>query len=307
MTARIPRFPDFRPIRISDKRTIEAITAPFRPYSDFNVASLISSNVDNETEISIINDNLAVKLSDYLTNEKTLTFIGDKRVVCTASALLDYARRHDLPNILKLIPEHVVRADKRLKKKFLVKEDPDSHDYILSVRDYCALKGKKFATKRRAINYFTKKYPHYTIRLLDFQKAAHKNRIMKLFDRWVEVTKKNAADVQHEYESLVRFINHAQYFDAHGISLWNNRRLMGFSLLEIDKMGFAQCHFLKSYPERGIFEILDHKAAEFLSTHDVEYINIQQDLGIPGLKKAKLLNRPDHFLKNYTIAPRARA
>jgi len=58
--------------------------------------------------------------------------------------------------------------------KFIIDEDHDNHDYVLSVEELAEYKGNKFHDKRNLVNKFNRLYPNYTIKLLDLNDEEQK-------------------------------------------------------------------------------------------------------------------------------------
>lgn len=52
---------------------------------------------------------------------------------------------------------------------------------------------------------------------------------------------------------------------------------------------------------RGSFQFIDQKRAEYFYNLGYKFLNLEQDLGIPGLQQAKLSWNPVGYLKKYTI------
>src|SRR6185369_3066931 len=103
----IPQFPKFKPIELSDKEEVEGFNDKFPPYSDFNFISRWSWNLKGEMKLSILNENLVVHFTDYLSGDSFYSFLGDKKVDETASALLDFSVKKKFRSKLHLIPEVV--------------------------------------------------------------------------------------------------------------------------------------------------------------------------------------------------------
>ena len=62
-------------------------------------------------------------------------------------------------------------------------------------------------------------------------------------------------------------------------------------------------HFEKADPKvEGLYQYLKHAVALNLSERGVKYMNIEQDLGVEGLRHAKMGSHPVHFLKKYTVS-----
>jgi hypothetical protein len=80
-------------------------------------------------------------------------------------------------------------------------------------------------------------------------------------------------------------------------------RLAAFSLWEIGPgSGFVVTHFRKmdrSIP--GITALLRHEESRYLLALGYKLMNVEQDLGIPGLRAAKQALNPCGFLRKYRI------
>ena len=106
----IPEFPQFKKLELSDKKDIEKFTSKFPPYSDFNFVSMWSWDIKGEMRLSVLNNNLVVRFTDYLTGNPFYSFLGDNKVNETAEQLLELSKNEGLKAELKLIPEDSVRS-----------------------------------------------------------------------------------------------------------------------------------------------------------------------------------------------------
>src|SRR5574343_1109613 len=89
----IPEFPNFKNLELSDKKSIDNFTKKHPPYSDFNFTSMWVWNTTEEIQISILNDNLVVKFTDYLNGDHFYSFLGTNKIKETTNILLDYTEK----------------------------------------------------------------------------------------------------------------------------------------------------------------------------------------------------------------------
>lgn len=302
----IPTFPKFKKLDIGDKSFIEQITKNFEPYSDYNFVSLFSWDTDEEVDISILNDNLVVKFIDYVTNEKFYSFIGTNEVDDTIDKLIEHAKKNGLMQELKLVPEPVIESIKN-KSRYIVNEDRDSFDYILSVKDLVELKGKRYHPKKNFIKRYLKEYENIThVKPLVLSEAETKRQVLELFYKWEKSRGKDRSETENELKAINKLLNHSHLLDLHAVGVFINNELKGWAINEVisDKHGVA--HFEKvDVNHTGIFQYLKHQSALSFHERGVELMNIEQDLGIEGLRKAKEAMYPVRFLKKFTIKLKA--
>ncbi len=56
----IPKFPSSKKLTLADQAEVQNFVEKFPPYSDYNFTSLYSYNVENNIELSWLNNNLVV-------------------------------------------------------------------------------------------------------------------------------------------------------------------------------------------------------------------------------------------------------
>ncbi len=301
----IPSFPEFKKMKLEDRKEIEKYTSAYPPFSDFNFISLWVYDTEDDIIVSYLNKNLVIRLRDYVTNKHIYSFLGIHKTIETADILSQWSHKHHAISSLKLIPEPVVTADPDMANHFNVQEDPDSYDYVLSTSQLSRLEGSKYKSKRKLVNAFNKKYPHHTVKEIDIKDLKIQKEVMELFNTWGAIKKKSTDDILHELVAIKRLLKHADQFKLITVGIYIDEKLIGFSIVELVHNSYAVNHFMKmDNTFIGISETIDKVTAQKL--HDKGYIhfNIEQDLGIPGLKKSKTLCRPIHFLKKYIISPK---
>jgi uncharacterized protein len=298
-----PAFPNFKKIEITDKAVIENFTRQFPPYNDFDFMSLWTYNTDNKNAFSILNDNLVIKIQDFITGELFYSFIGKNNIDATISTLLMKSEEDNFGPELKLIPEINLQSSPDLEKNFFIKEDPDNFDYILSVEELASLKGNKYYDKRNLVNRFKKLYPNHSIMRLDLTNKKTEQAVKELFFLWEQQKDKSRIETQIELTAIERLFDLTNVLKVMGTGVYIHDRLIGFCTYHVAQDNFAIFGFEKgdiSY--EGIYAYLNHQAAIHLETLGSSYINFEQDLGIPGLHKAKQLWRPVKYLKKFKVS-----
>lgn len=299
----IPRFPIFKKLTIQDKDEIEAFVKQYPPYSDYNFVSLWCWNTKDSVEISILNDNLVVKFLDYFGAEHYYSFLGNKKAEQTIDTLLTHSQKNNIAKKLILIPEINLSFVKRVFSNFLITEDENNFDYILSVNEIYKLTGNKFGSKRNFVNRFIKKYPEAAVDVFDINNPKLQRQIESLFFTWEKQTNKNRSETNNELTAVQRLLKSASNFDLICTGIFMKNQLIAYSIDEILKNNYAIIHFEKADASCiGIFQYLKQQTARHLKRLGCKYINYEQDLGITGLRKAKKSWYPVEYLKKYIVS-----
>lgn len=300
----IPSFPEFKKVEMSDGKLIEHFTARFPPYNDFEFTSLWSYNIDGKNAFSFYNNNLIIRIHDFVTGEYFYSFLGINKIKDTITSLLEQSREDHFNPQLKLVPEIAILSTSEIGKYFLVMEDPDNFDYILSVKEIADFSGSKYQDKRNLVNRFKKGYPDHKIIQLDLTDLTTQREILNLFALWQKLKERQRDDSIIELTALERLFELSKFTKFQCLGVYSSSRLIGFSTFHTIWDGYAILSFEKcDVSFKGIYEYLNQETAKYLQILGAKYINYEQDLGIPGLKKAKMLWRPVFFLKKYTIEP----
>lgn len=298
----IPKFPIFKKLAIEGKKEIEKIIKRYPPYSDYNFVSLWSYNTKGSIEISLLNNNLVVKFFDYFGIEHFYSFIGNKKVKKTINTLLSHSVANGIGQKLILIPEINLSFKTKVSDNFLVKEDHNNFDYILSVSKLSQLKGNKFGAKRNFVNRFIKNYPEAIIDVFDVNDPKLQKQIENLFFIWEKQTNKNRSETKNELIAIRRLLKSTYFFNLMSVGIFIKNKLIAFSINEVTHKNYAIIHFEKADTSYiGVFQYLKQQTAMYLEKLGCAYINYEQDLGIPSLRKAKQSWQPIKYLKKFKI------
>lgn len=299
----IPQFPQFKALELIDRAEIEHYSKLFPPYSDFNFTSLFTWNTEEKIQISILNNNLVIKFLDYTSDDVFYSFIGDNKVVETAQMLLNHAKEIGIVTDLLLIPEHIIKHEKNIYDHFAVEEDQASFDYVHSVFDLAHLTDRKYYSKLKHLKNFRKLYPGYSVKMLNLREEKEKEDMLELFLRWEKGKNKKKEETYRELKAIKRAINTSKDLGIETIGLYHEGELISFGISEIVHDDHAIFHYAKADPNyKGVYTELYHQVAKYLHQKGVKYLNIEQDLGIEGLRIAKQQWHPVSFLKKYTLS-----
>jgi len=300
----IATFPRFTTITRSNVSLIKSATSMLQDHSDFNHLSLVSYNYHGENKMSMLNENIVIKFIDYVDKTPFLSLVGTNKIEETLATLFNYSEMNGGIAIKLLLAE--VKSILGENENYVFTEDEDNFDYVLSVDNILELKGKDHKNKARAISKFRQLYPNAIFNLsIDINETLTKN-IKDTLDKWVELNKEKTSLFEIEINALLNFLTQHHTFNNILITTcYIEETMVGFSISEIIEKKYAMNHFMKTdISFSGSFDALDWYTAKKLKETGVEKINIQQDLGLPGLRYKKKKSMPIKMFKKYQVSPK---
>lgn len=175
----------------------------------------------------------------------------------------------------------------------------DSWDYVYSRQDLAFLAGRKYHAKRNHLNYFKKFYPDYEYRSLT--EDLHEG-CLKMAEKWRE--KKgdvNDPTFQCEKNAIIKGLNYFSELDFRGGVILLGGEVAAFTFGEELNADTAVIHIEKSDPDiRGLYVAVNQEFCQHSWT-EKDYINREEDLGIPGLRKAKESYYPVMMNEKYKV------
>lgn len=293
----IPRFPAFKKLEITDKAKMDAYASAFPPYSDFEFGSLWSWDVKEEMAVSWLNDNLVVRFTDYTSGHPFLTFLGTERVTETVEELLEHSEAEFGTKELHLVPE--VTASLIDSSLYAVEESRDHFDYICDVSQHLEYPGKERKAHRTLLRQFHDAYPEFERVSLDLSSAKVRKEVSDIYKRWDETRGFLTTSESFAYE---RFLDSIESLTYAAVGLRVAGTLIAFHIASLPPGTCADALFSKAdIAYRGVYPTLDFAVAHDLLARGYTHMNIQQDLGIPGLRKAKESLFPAYYLKKYSV------
>ncbi|HHW49771.1 MAG TPA: DUF2156 domain-containing protein [Clostridiaceae bacterium] len=177
-------------------------------------------------------------------------------------------------------------------------EDVNNFDYIYSSKQLISLSGRKYHRKKNLYNQFIKKY-HYEVREL------HDKYVIKdcidFAEDWYYSREKKDEQLGFELESIKDILANREILNIKGIAVYVDGRIAGFSIGEKANSKMAIVHIEKGNLEyTGIYSFLNKTLVEKYFK-DVNFINRQEDLGIAGLRKAKMSYNPVRLEKKFIV------
>lgn len=203
---------------------------------------------------------------------------------------------------LYLVDEHAKDVLNLPEDKFLVEEERDYFDYLYDAKELMNLSGKKYHKKKNHVNSFLREYENrYKIKIAD--KSDIKD-IKEFLIRWHD--RRNIEDEynrdDYELNGIFYVLEHCDMLKYKMMLVYVDNVVEGFTLgTYLCEEKTAYIHVEKANPDiRGLYAFINR---EFLRNcfSEAEYVNREDDMGLEGLRKAKLSYNPIELIKKYTI------
>lgn len=225
--------------------------------------------------------------------------VGTGDLKAALDALIHDAQMRGICCCLAALTEEECRLVEQLYPgKFCFYCDRDSYDYVYAIDDLADLKGRKFQKKRNHLNRFRQEHPEAEILPLD-----ERTRVaaFQLAEQWYH--DHCAADPDHdhhlEHDALHRAFAFYPQLGMEGVVLMEKGKILAFAMGSRLNHDTFDIHFEKALDIDGAYAAINQGFASYLREKypDVKWLNREDDMGIAGLRKAKLSYYPHHMVE----------
>lgn len=228
--------------------------------------------------------------------------VGDGDVGAVLDAIIHDARTRGLQcRLASMTAADCAFLEERYPGQFHFHPDRDSCDYIYKIEDLAGLSGRKFQRKRNHVNRFRQNHPDCRMVPIDENLLPH---VKAMAEAWYEnrAAQDPDNDFYMEQVALHRAFEHWTDLGLEGAVLMENGQILAMTAGSFLSETTFDVHFEKALEDvDGAYAAINQSFAAHL--HEkypaLRWLNREDDLGLPGLRKAKLSYCPDHLVVKF--------
>jgi len=185
--------------------------------------------------------------------------------------------------------------------QFRFHSDRDSFDYVYAIDTLCELKGKKLQSKRNYVNRFTAAHPNHRLIPITRETIPAAQAMVR---EWyaLRAAEDPHSDYQLERAALAKAFLHWEALALEGMLLECDGEILAMTVGSRLTPDTFDIHFEKALDRAdGAYAVINRGFARYLREKYPElcWLNREDDMGIPGLRKAKLSYIPDRLVEKY--------
>ncbi|MDO5146596.1 MAG: phosphatidylglycerol lysyltransferase domain-containing protein [Eubacteriales bacterium] len=289
---------EFKPVKAEDKEKITEYLKHAKARScDMTFANIYLWKDFYEATYAEVDGTIVVRSGG---NRVSFSFpIGEGEAAPVIEQLKEHCKEENIPLVFHNISKGMEQyLEEHYPGQFEVEYHRDDADYIYETEALIALRGRKYHGKKNHINKFKKTFDW------TYEEITEENtkECMELLQRWKEENC-TPADIEKHAEICVSeaALTHKDSLGLKGGLLRANGKVVAFSIGERLNEDTFCVHIEKAYADvPGAYPMINQ---QFLihEAGDCKYVNREDDVGNPGLRKAKLSYHPV-FLEEKAIA-----
>ena len=288
---------DFKKLTLEDKPVFDKHYINHPPtHSDDIFTTMISWMEYSNYHYALVDENIVIMTQ--LNNMTRLRPPSGKRNVELLRQVLSLAKQEgtDTPFGVANISMKEWILENFPKLKF--QEHRDYFDYVYLSSDLANLTGSKYSKIRNRLNKFKKNH-EYDTELITEENMGEVNEFLKRWCLWKDCDSDDI--LANEKKAIIYSMAHFFDLGLSGLLIRINGNIEAISMYEKMNPDTAVVHYEKGSPYfDGIYKAINMETAKILQK-DFKFINREEDMGIPGLRKAKMSYRPHHMVEVYHV------
>ena len=290
----IPRFPEFRDIELGDRASIgELFNAYPTEISERTFGSIfVWRGFQGRSRLAELDGHLLISWYKPKFGKVLLPPVGPEPVrivsVLNEQSGLLSERFEGAYGITEPVTAGLASAG------YQVGSLRDEWDYVYRVQDLVGLKGPRYHTQRKELKRLTLSYDVS----FDFMAEHHQKACLELEEKWCDIKRCSFDNLSSAEDAALKeaLLGLDELGFVGGVALVEGR-IQALIIGEKLNSSTAVIHFEKANPEiRGLYQFINQQFCEkALSAY--EFVNREQDVGEPGLRRAKTGYHPDHFVE----------
>ena len=205
------------------------------------------------------------------------------------------------PLVINLADEYAVKYLNLPEDKYLVEEQVDSRDYLYNGDAMRSLAGQKLHKKKNRVNAFKREYEgRYEYRRLC---CSDSHDVWVFLDRWRQQKGEEVEEhLDYEVKGIHDILKNCSEFSIHMGGVYIDGQMEAFTIGSYNPVEhMAVIHIEKANPEiNGLYQFINQ---QFLIEEfpEAEWVNREDDMGLEGLRKAKMTYYPADYARKYLV------
>lgn len=203
------------------------------------------------------------------------------------------------PFSIRLLPFHmidIIEAACPGEMKFI--EDRPNYDYVYRRQDLVELKGRDYHAKKNHLNYFHKNY-QYQYMPLTSAMAEDAMQFIDEFNQRKEVPEHEMQMLKMEEQAMEDVFRNLEKVGYLAGAILIDGKIEALTIGGTLNKNTITVHVEKANVNfRGLYQAINNEFCINVPPH-VKYINREEDMGIPNLRKAKLSYKPVKLVEKY--------
>ncbi len=286
----------FKEITLQDKPLFDTFLRQDNfSISDITFGNLFIWRLARKIEFGIISECLVIKTTYEGKNPFFFFPIGAGDKIAALSALRAYCQMQGFPlefhSLEKKNLESIIELFGDSTKHFL---NRDRSDYIYLTQNLINLGGRKYHKKKNHLNRFFEEYNGFAFEEISIKNLAELGSVL---EEWG----KDIVDLglKNEFVGIKNAFANYDSLNLRGGLLRYDGNIIAFSFGEIINDELCVIHIEKADTNyRGAYQAINQQLLKHCFC-DIKYVNREEDLGIEGLRKAKMSYYPDIILEKY--------
>jgi hypothetical protein len=296
----IAAFPEFKALELQDKEIFREFFKEYKPeISELTFTNLFVWRTHYKFQWSIYKDWLVIVSLEGEFGTYAMEPVGPSQRMDVLRTVLEWMKEEK-----KEINPRIERADERTVSEivgvqgFTVEPTRDHFDYVYLRDELVNLAGNKYRSKRNHINQLLRTYSYQYSDLA----PDHIQDCIELQEKWCILRRcEDDMNLLGEWDAVKEILSSYESLDVQGGVVTIENKVMAFTIGQMLNDNTAVVHIEKADPEiPGLYPVINQQFCEN-NWKDVRFINREQDLGMPGLREAKLSYYPDHMVKKFRI------
>ena len=223
---------------------------------------------------------------------------GDKKAVI--DAIIEDAAQRGIPcRFTGLTPKDREELEALFPGKFRYHFDRNSFDYVYSIDDLADLAGRKFQKKRNHLNKFRENCKDHILQPITDENI---HQVKQMVENWytLRLQADPHGDFAMEQAAIKKALDQREMLGMEGLLLRKGDQVVAMTMGSRHSSATFDIHFEKALDIcDGAYAAINNGFARYLREKypDILWLNREEDMGIEGLRKAKLSYNPHHLVE----------
>lgn len=248
---------------------------------------------------AILHDHL-VFFSQFNRKSVYLFPVGATDPTAALEAIIADASQRGIPcRLTGLTGDDCATLERLFPGRFRYHIDRDSFDYIYNINDLADLKGRKFQRKRNHLNRFRQAHPNHRLVPITHENIAQAEALVA---RWytLRLQEDPTSDFHMEQAAIRKALGQREALGLEGLMLLDDGAPIAMAMGSALSPDTFDIHFEKALDiADGAYAAINQGFAAYLREKypHLRWLDREDDMGLEGLRKAKLSYCPDHMIE----------